>query len=99
LRNDGKHGGWIGLLLRGHKSNRQGIGARVTIETELGKQVREVKAGDSYLSSSDPRVHFGLGTAKEIRQIEIKWPSGIVQTVKDLAPGRYHTIDERSGKP
>jgi enediyne biosynthesis protein E4 len=99
LRNDGKHGGWIGFLLRGHKSNRQGIGARVTLETELGKQVREVKAGDSYLSSSDPRVHFGLGSAKEIRQIQIRWPSGIVQTIKDLTPGRYHTVEERSGKP
>jgi len=71
----------------------------VTLETELGKQVREVKAGDSYLSSSDPRVHFGLGSAREIRQIQIRWPSGIVQTIKDLTPGRYHTVEERSAKP
>jgi hypothetical protein len=71
----------------------------MTLETELGRQVREVKAGDSYLSSSDPRVHFGLGSAKEIRQIQIRWPSGIVQTVRDLAPGGYHTIEERSDKP
>jgi len=99
LRNDGKHGGWIGLVLRGHKSNRQGIGARVTLETEVGKQVREVKAGDSYLSSSDPRVHFGLGNAKEIRQIQIRWPSGIVQEVRDLKPGGYRLVEEPVAHP
>jgi len=99
LRNDGKHGGWIGFQLRGHKSNRQGIGARLTLETELGRQVREVKAGDSYLSSSDPRVHFGLGNAREIRSLTIRWPSGIVQTLKDLVPGRYHTIEEPDKAP
>jgi len=94
LRNDGVHGGWIGLVLKGRKSNRQGVGSKVTLETELGKQVREVKAGDSYLSSSDPRVHFGLGKAKEIRRLEIRWPSGIVQTVGDAKPGRYQTVAE-----
>jgi enediyne biosynthesis protein E4 len=94
LRNDGVHGAWVGLALRGHKSNRQGIGARLTLETEEGRQVREVKAGDSYLSSSDPRVHFGLGSAKTIQRLTIRWPSGIVQEVKNLAPGRYHTVEE-----
>ncbi len=94
LRNDGGHGGWVGLTLRGRKSNRQGIGARVTLETEKGRQVREVKAGDSYLSSSDPRVHFGLGTAASIVRVVIRWPSGIVQEVRDAKPGRYQTIEE-----
>ena len=94
LRNEGGHGGWVGLILRGRKSNRQGIGARVTLETEKGRQVREVKAGDSYLSSSDPRVHFGLGTAASISRVTIRWPSGIVQEVRDVKPGRYQTIDE-----
>ncbi|HEY6928170.1 MAG TPA: CRTAC1 family protein [Thermoanaerobaculia bacterium] len=94
LRNDGRHGGWIGFLLRGHKSNRQGIGARLTLETEQGRQVRDVKAGDSYLSSSDPRVHFGLGTVTKIKRLEIRWPSGIVQSLDNPAIGRYHTIEE-----
>ena len=96
LRNDGKHGSWVGLLLRGVKSNRQGIGARVTLETEKGRQVREVKAGDSYLSSSDPRVHFGLGTATSINRVSVRWPSGIVQEVRNVQPGRYQTIEEPS---
>jgi hypothetical protein len=97
LRNRGGSGnGWIGLVLKGSKSNRLGIGARVTLETELSRQVREVKAGDSYLSSSDPRVHFGLGKAKEIRRLEVRWPSGIVQTVGDAKRGRYQTVEESS---
>jgi len=94
MRNGGRRGGWVGLALRGRKSNRQGIGARVTLETEKGRQVREVKAGDSYLSSSDPRVHFGLGTATSIHRVVIRWPSGIVQEVRDVKRGRNQTIEE-----
>ncbi|HTD53221.1 MAG TPA: CRTAC1 family protein [Thermoanaerobaculia bacterium] len=97
LRNDGKHGGWIGFLLRGKKSNRQGIGARVTLETDAGRQVREVKAGGSYLSSSDPRVHFGIGTSS-VRRVLIRWPSGILQEVRDIHPGQYQTIEEAAGE-
>ncbi len=80
----------------GRKSNRSGIGARVTIETDAGTQMREVKAGESYLSSSDPRVHFGLGSATAVRRIVIRWPSGIVQEVPDAKPGRYNTVEETS---
>jgi hypothetical protein len=94
LRNDGKHGGWVGIVLRGKTSNRQGIGARVTLETAAGRQVREVKAGGSYLSSSDPRIHFGIGTASAVERVTIVWPSGISQEVRDVKPGRYQTIEE-----
>jgi hypothetical protein len=93
LRNDGKHGGWIGFLLHGKKSNRQGIGARVTLETDAGRQVREVKASGSYLSSNDPRVHFGIGT-NSVRRVLIRWPSGTLQELRDLHPGHYQTIEE-----
>ena len=94
LRNDGTHGNWIGLLLRGTKSNRQGIGARVTLETEAGRQVREVKAGESYLSSSDPRVHFGLGASTAVKRLTIRWPSGAVQEVTAARPGKYNPVTE-----
>jgi hypothetical protein len=94
LRNDGAHGNWIGFELRGKRSNRQGIGARVTVETESGRQVREVKAGESYLSSSDPRVHFGIGKAAAVKRVVIKWPSGIVQEITDAKPGRYNLVEE-----
>ncbi len=96
LRNEGTHGNWIGIVLEGTRSNRQGIGAKVTLETEFGRQVREVKAGDSYLSSSDPRVHFGMGSATRVKRLEIRWPSGAVQIVPDARPGRYQTVREPS---
>jgi len=85
--------------LRGKKSNRQGIGARVTLETAAGRQVREVKAGGGYLSSSDPRVHFGIGKESSVGRVLIRWPSGQVQEVRDVKPGRYMTIEEPAGRP
>jgi hypothetical protein len=97
LRNDGKHGKWVGFALVGRKSNRQGIGARVTVETERGTQMREARAGESYLSSSDPRIHFGLGDATSIKRVAIRWPSGLVQEVPGVAAGRYHRLEEPSG--
>ena len=64
-------------------------------ETAAGrKRTRLVLAGNSYLSSSDPRVVFGLGEEDSIRRLTIFWPSGIVQTVDGLAGGRYHRIEE-----
>ncbi len=94
LRNDGKHGNWVGFSLVGSKSNRQGIGARITLETDRGTQTRELRAGESYLSSCDPRVHFGLGASTAIRRVEVRWPSGVVQKVEGARPGRYQQIVE-----
>ncbi len=94
LRNDGKHGNWVGFSLVGGKSNRQGIGARITVETDRGTQTRELRAGESYLSSCDPRVHFGLGASTTIRRVEVRWPSGVVQKVEGAKPGRYQQIVE-----
>jgi hypothetical protein len=95
LRNDGGHGHWLGVLLEGTKSNRQGIGARLVAETPSGRKLtRFVQAGSSYLSSSDPRVLFGLGDEKSVRRLTVYWPSGIVQVVENLPAGRYSTIRE-----
>lgn len=99
LRNDGARPGWIGFLLKGSRSNRQGVGARVALETEKGTQVRELQAGSSYLSSDDPRLLFGLGGAKTIRRAEFRWPSGAVQTVTDAKAGRYQLVEEPSSPP
>jgi enediyne biosynthesis protein E4 len=93
LANEGKHGGWVGLILVGRRSNRQGIGARVTLVTDAGRQVREARSGESYLSSCDPRIHFGLGAARPLR-VEIRWPSGIVQTIDAPVAGRYTRVEE-----
>ena len=68
----------------------------MTLETDRGKQTREVRAGESYLSSSDPRVHFGLGSSTAIRSLEVRWPSGVVQKVEGVEVGRYQQIVEPS---
>jgi hypothetical protein len=95
LRNDGAHGNWLGVQLKGRQSNRQGIGARLTAETPSGRRMtRFVEAGSSYLSSSDPRVLFGLGAEKTVRRLTIYWPSGAVQTLENLPAGRYLTVEE-----
>jgi len=85
---------WILLKLVGHKSNRDGIGAQVKIVTSNGPQFATVTTGGSYLSSSDKRVHFGLGNPGVIQEIEIRWSSGIVQKLKDVKPDQLLRIDE-----
>jgi enediyne biosynthesis protein E4 len=103
LRNDGGKGRWTGVQLVGRKSNRQGIGARLVAELPSGRRLtRFAIAGNSYLSSSDPRILFGLGSEETIRRLTIYWPSGTVQAVESLASGKYHRIEETetaSGKP
>jgi hypothetical protein len=95
LRNDGTHGHWVGVELVGKKSNRQGIGARLVAETPSGRRLtRFVEAGSSYLSSSDPRILFGLAGETSVKKLTIYWPSGIVQVVDDLPSGKYVKIEE-----
>jgi len=97
LRNDtptGNH--WILLNLMGHTSNRDGIGAVVKVTTSAGIQVRTVTTGGSYLSSSDKRVHFGLGRDPNASSIEIDWPSGVVQKLTDVKADRILQVDEPS---
>jgi len=85
---------WITLRLIGHKSNRDGIGAQVKISTPLGDQWGTVTTASGYLSSSDPRLHFGLGAEQVVQRIEIRWPSGIQQVLVNVKGDRQLTIDE-----
>jgi enediyne biosynthesis protein E4 len=85
---------WITLKLIGHKSNRDAIGAQVKISTALGDQWDTVTTASGYMSSSDPRVHFGLGAEKSVKRIEIRWPSGIQQVMPDVVGDRQVNIDE-----
>lgn len=94
LHNGGNGNAWVGVRLKGSKSNREGIGALLTLVTDRGKQVREVKAGGSYLSTSDPRVLFGLGAGARVERLEIVWPSGIRQTVRELPLKKYTLVRE-----
>jgi enediyne biosynthesis protein E4 len=85
---------WIGFKLVGHKSNRDGIGAVIKIETSAGPQWYTVTTASSYLSSSDVRAHFGLGADMQAKTVEIRWPSGIAQTMHDVHGGQYLRVDE-----
>lgn len=85
---------WITLRLIGHKSNRDGIGAQVKISTTLGDQWGIVTTSSGYLSSSDPRVHFGLGGEAAIRRIEIRWPSGTQQVLVNVKGDQQLTVEE-----
>jgi hypothetical protein len=74
-------GRWLRVRLSGRRPNPSGIGARVTVVTEGRRQVAEVRAGGSYASSSDPRLHFGLGPATRVETVQVRWPDGHLQTV------------------
>ena len=90
---------WLLLRLVGHSSNRDAIGAEVELVTAAGSQFATVSTASSYLSASDKRVHFGLGKESSIQRIEIRWPSGILQTIKDVRADQILQIDEPAGVP
>ena len=81
----------------GVKSNRDGIGARVTIVSGDLKQVDEVFSGGSYLSQNDLRLHFGLEKRTKIDSIEVRWPSGVVDKVANLNANKILTFKEGQG--
>jgi hypothetical protein len=95
LLNQNTLGNWILLKLKGSKSNRSAIGARVWARTGSLVQMREVKSGGSYQSQNDLRVHFGLGSARIIDQLEIRWPGGKVQKMNDVKANQILLVDER----
>jgi hypothetical protein len=90
-------GNFISFQLIGVKSNRAALGARVTLEQSGDKYQKEVRSGDGFISQSDLRVHFGLGKATKAEKIEIRWPSGLVETLTDLAGNQYYVVREGRG--
>ena len=98
LRNDGgNRANWISVEVEGTRSNRSGIGARVTVFSDDLRQMAEVRGGSSYLSHNDLRLHFGLGRRTAVDSILIRWPSGGSQTVGTVPAGRFVRIVE--GEP
>ena len=98
LRNDtGRGRAWIGFELQGTASNRDAIGAKITVEAGRKKRVRQITGGSSYLSSHDKRVVIGLGSGEGLSTVtaEIRWPNGNLQRVINLKVGRYHHIAEQ----
>jgi enediyne biosynthesis protein E4 len=98
LRNEGGDGNhWVTLELAAMKGNRLAIGARLRIVTGSVVQTEEVRSGASYLSQNDLRVHFGLGKYAKIDLLEIRWPSGKVEQIKDVAADKFYAILEGAG--
>jgi hypothetical protein len=97
LRNDGgNRRNWVMIRLIGTTSNRDAIGARVRLTAGGKTQTRLRVSSSGYLSQGDHRLHFGLGDAARIDRIEIRWPSGKVQTLEGQRPNRLITITEPS---
>ncbi len=94
---------WIKVRTIGTKSNRSGIGARlkcvtkVAGESQAHEQIDEVRSGGGYFSQNDLRVHFGLGKAEKVELLEIRWPSGQVDTIKDVKPNQLVYVKEGAG--
>jgi len=87
---------WVGVKTTGTKSNRDGIGARISLKAGGRVFVDEVRSGSSYSSSSDMRAHFGLGSAAKIDSVEVRWPSGLVETFAARAD-TINVLKEGSG--
>ena len=92
--NQGNRNNWISLRLIGTSSNRDGIGARVSIRYGEQRQFAQMKSSSGYLSQNDPRMHFGLGEHDRVDQIEVVWPSGITQLLDNVEAGQILTITE-----
>jgi hypothetical protein len=95
LNSGGTGAHWLLLHLRGSKSNRDAIGAKVKIVTAAGRTLfNHVTTSVGLISSSDPRVHFGLGNESQVSVVEVRWPSGTVQTMTDVTADRILRIEE-----
>jgi hypothetical protein len=100
LRNDvAGRGHWLGVALRGVESNRDGLGAVVTVEAGGQRWVGIRHAPAGYLTQNDPRLHFGLGELERVERLEVAWPSGAVDAMEDLEVDRYVEIEEGRGEP
>ncbi len=99
LRNLGGTEHWLEIKLVGTESNRDAVGARLTLDAGGHSQVREVHAGSSYLSSSSLVQHFGLGTHQIVGTLEVRWPSGLVTRMTDLGADQQLILIEGSSNP
>ncbi|MCA9212881.1 MAG: VCBS repeat-containing protein [Planctomycetales bacterium] len=84
------------IRLSGKSNNRFGVGSRIEIETEQGKQIRELTTAQGYMASNEPLVHFGLGSAAVISRLSVRWPNGTLQEFSDVPADQYLVISEQS---
>ena len=98
LRNDGDRiHHWLGLDLHGPPGNRHGIGAHVLVRAGGREQHRQVFSGDGFMGQNDPRLFIGLGTARLVDHLEVRWPSGQVQHYQNLTADRFYLIHYQDG--
>jgi len=98
LRNDGGNTNhWLTIFLIGTKSNRDGIGASLKLSSQGFVEVEQAKGGMSYMSASDPRIHFGLGKRTKIDSLEITWPSGQIDKLPNVAIDQIVVVKEGVG--
>jgi hypothetical protein len=96
LRNDGGNTNhWVGINLVGTKSNRDAVGAKVTVSAGGKRRSKQRLGGTSYCSASDPRLLIGLGANEKIDEVEVRWPSGQITTLKNIRANQYLTIKEK----
>jgi hypothetical protein len=99
LRNDQRTANrWLKVKLAGAPSNRAGIGATVVVTVDGRRQAQAVLSQSSYYSHDDVRLHFGLGAARSVEKVEVRWPTGRVDVVRDAAPNTVLTVREGTGK-
>ncbi len=89
---------WVTLKLAGTQSNRSAIGALVRLVTADGEQRQEVRGGGSYYSQNDMRLHFGLGAARAIERVAVRWPNGLEESWTGLGADRVHVLTEGTGR-
>jgi len=95
LRNDGgDQSNWLMVRLLGRESNRDGVGARVRVVSADLDQTVEITTGGSFLSHSDTRAHFGLGTRSQADLVEVRWPSDRIQRVREVAANQILVVEE-----
>ena len=100
LRNEGGNANsWLGIELEGTASNRDAIGARVSVTAGGRTQVQEVRRGYGYQSQNDSRLLFGLGSARQVERVHVSWPSGRIQSLEAVGVRRYVKLREGRGEP
>ena len=98
LRNDGANANnYLRVRLQGAKSNRDGLGTEIALSSASGKQVQVVRGGSSYCSQSETVATFGLGSDTEVQSLEVRWPSGTLDSFSRVAANREITVVE--GQP
>jgi hypothetical protein len=99
LKNESARGNWIRVMLEGTKSNRNAIGARVTVESAGKRQIADVASGGSYYSQNELALYFGLGRSLQVDKLTIRWPNGNLETFADVKANRTVSYREQVTSP